>query len=105
MASKFSMTSELIPLRLNELLDLAVYFNHTSYLNTLREIKNTTINTTGSDSSNMLINLWLMPPAHAPIPLALLPDVDITSAIKKAAIAITIVTRRDTKKDFNVFDM
>jgi hypothetical protein len=64
-------------------------------------MKNTTINIIGSDNIRTLTNLWLTPPAYTPIPLALLPEVENISAINKAATAITRVTRKATKKDFN----
>lgn len=66
-------------------------------------MKNAMTKTAGSANTRTLTNLWLMPPAYAPIPLSLLPDVDATSAINKAAIAIAIVMSKAAMKDFNVF--
>jgi hypothetical protein len=65
-------------------------------------MKNTVTNITGSDSIKIMTNVWLTPPTYAPIPLALLPEIDKTSAIDKAATAITIVMKRAANKDFKM---
>jgi hypothetical protein len=63
-------------------------------------MKNTTTKITGSANIRTLKNLWLMPPAYAPIPLALLPDGDATSAINKATIPITNRNQKGDQERF-----